>query len=316
MLVDQGHDVFVYGGPNTDTAATDVVVVSDDERAEWFGTTDWNTNVFDQFDPTHPSWSTMNTRVTDAIADRLEPGDVVGVTMGSAQAPIAAAFPGHTIAEVGVGYAGVLDNTHKCFESYAWMHHLWGRQGIDTGRLFDTVIPNAYDPDDYQPADPDDYLLFLGRMTERKGLHAVAELAKHHRVITAGPDTVRVPGAEHVGVVRGDDKVKLLGRARALISYSLYVEPFGGVAVEAQMCGTPVIATPFGAYPETVVHGGSGYLCHTLAELLAAAKAVGRLDRRLIRARAARRYSLASAGAKYDAWLDRLATLHDRGWYQ
>lgn len=317
MLVDQGHEVFHYAGPDADTAATDVTVVSDEDRARWFGDEDWAGTVFNQFDPTHPSWATFNARTVEAIRDRLEDHDIIGLTMGTAQGPTADAFPTQVIAEVGCGYEGVMpDRTHICFESEAWRHWIYGRRNISDGRWFDVVIGNAFDPDEYQfRADHDGYLLFMGRLTERKGLEVVRQLAKRHKVITAGQGDERIPGAEHVGVVRGTEKAALLAAARALLSPSVYIEPFGGVAVEAMLSGTPVLASPFGAYAETVADGVSGYRCHTLGEFRAAVDAVDELDPKTIRRWAEERYTLDVCGPQYDRWIRRLATLNDRGWY-
>lgn len=317
MLVGLGHEVFHYAGPSADTAAADVEVVTAADRHAWFGDESWADTVFNEFDPAHPSWAAMNARAVEAIRARVEPGDIIGLTMGSAQGAIAGAFPGHIVAELGCGYEGVVPGTHRCYESYAWMHYIWGRTGVADGRLFDVVINNFFDAADYEPSrHRDEYLLFMGRMTPRKGLEVAAELAKHHRVITAGQGDERVPGAEHVGVARGAEKTKLLARARALISYSIYVEPFGGVAAEAQLCGVPVIASPFGAYTETIRPGETGFVCHTLAEVLDAAKRVDRLDERKIREWALARFTMGVAAPQYDRWLERLSTLYDRGWYQ
>jgi len=316
MLTESGHEVFVYGGPDTDTAGTDVTVVGDDDRHRWFGHETWADTVFNQFDPAAAPWLTMNGRTIAAMAERIEPADIVFLTMGTAQAPIRQAFPNHVVAECGVGYEGVLGDTPRCFESEAWRHYIYGRTGLADGRYFDTVIPNSYDPADYLLADrPGTYLLFLGRLTARKGLEVVAELAKHHPVITAGQGDP-LPGIEHVGVVRGAMKAALIAGARAVLCPTTYIEPFGGVAVEAMLSGVPVITSPFGAFSETVAHGVSGYRCSTLAEYHHAADAVDDLDPKTIRDWAVERYTLDVCARQYDRWLGQLATLYDRGWYQ
>lgn len=317
MLTELDRQVYLYGGPDNDAPCTEhVPVVTADDRSRWFGDETWDDTVFDQFDPSSAPWLVMNSRAAVAIQERIEPHDVIFLTMGRSQAAIAQAFPNHVVAESGVGYEGVLTDAPRCFESYAWMHYVWGKTGITDGRFYDTVIPNAYDPADYLLADaPGTYLLFLGRLTPRKGLEVVAELAKHHKVITAGQGGP-IPGIEHLGVVRGAMKAALIAGARAVLTPTVYVEPFGGVAVEAMLSGVPVITSPFGAFSETVSQGVSGYRCHTLAEFLAAADQVDDLDRKAIREWAADRYTLGVCAPQYDRWLDRLATLYGRGWYQ
>jgi glycosyl transferase family 1 len=319
MLADLGHHVTLYGGPGDDTAVSEhVTVVSAEDRQRWFGDETWEQTVFNQFDPCSTPWMTMNSRTVVAMQHLIELTDIIFLTMGAAQAPIQQAFPGHVVAECGIGYSGVLANTHKCFESEAWRNYIYGRTGIDDGRWFDVSIPNPVDPDDFIfRAEKDDpgYLLFMGRHIPRKGLEVVTEIAKHHRVVTAGQGGP-IPGVEYRGVVRGREKAELLAGARAVLVPTQYIPPFEGVNVEAQISGTPVICSPFGVFHETVKQGETGFLCSTLAEFLAAAEAVDDLDPKQIREWAMDRFILDVCAAQYDRWINQLATLYDRGWYQ
>jgi glycosyltransferase involved in cell wall biosynthesis len=54
------------------------------------------------------------------------------------------------------------------------------------------------------------------------------------------------------------EKVELLQDARATLFPIDWEEPFGLVMIESMACGTPVIATRYGAVPEVIEHGRSG----------------------------------------------------------
>jgi glycosyltransferase involved in cell wall biosynthesis len=94
-----------------------------------------------------------------------------------------------------------------------------------------------------------------------------------------------------------------------------FIEPFGGSAVEAQLCGTPVITTNFGAFMETVDQGRSGFRCNTLGDLLYGVDHAGELGRGSIAARARALYSLETCGKQYDSVLNQVADLAESGWY-
>ena len=117
---------------------------------------------------------------------------------------------------------------------------------------------------------PDDYLLFLGRFTDGKGVLQAIEIAKRVglRLILAAAedDYYREKVAPHVdgrhvvyyGEADFDAKVKLYGGARALLYPIQAREPFGLVLAEAMACGTPVAALDKGAVREVVDDGVTG----------------------------------------------------------
>ena len=151
---------------------------------------------------------------------------------------------------------------------------------------------------------PDDYLVFLGRFTEGKGVVDAIGIAERvgMRLVLAAPENeyYRAAVAPHVdgtrvvyaGEVDTAAKVVLLGGARALIYPVRAGEPFGLVMAEAMACGTPVAALNRGAVGELVDQGVTGYAFASPDAMVAGLPKVLALDRRLVRERATERFSI------------------------
>jgi glycosyltransferase involved in cell wall biosynthesis len=160
---------------------------------------------------------------------------------------------------------------------------------------------------------PDDYVLFLGRFTEGKGVLQAIDVAKRAgiKLILAAADEAYyqekvaplVDGIDIVyfGEADFDAKVKLFGGARALLYPIQAGEPFGLVLAEAMACGTPVAALDRGAVREIVDDGAMGRVFESLDEMVAGLPSVFALDRRGVHERAVARFSGARMAAEYEA---------------
>jgi glycosyltransferase involved in cell wall biosynthesis len=223
---------------------------------------------------------------------------------GAAQMDIE--FGEFPVIEAMVGYDHCCD-TYRVFPSYAHQAALYTYQRdlVEETKFFDTVIPHFLDPDLYPAGSGQGgYALYLGRDVPEKGI-----LLAQGACRAAGLRLRRV----HDGVW-GEEKARLLGEAVVVMMPTLYLEPFGYVAIEAQMCGTPVVTTDWGAFPETVIQGETGYRCRTHAEFLAALAAVPELDRQAIRRRALKRFSIEAVGPQYLAYFDFVWRVHNGGY--
>ena len=119
---------------------------------------------------------------------------------------------------------------------------------------------------------------------------------------------------EYIGCIDPEKRARAMGQAKAVFVPSEYAEPFGNVAVEAQMCGTPVISTDWGAFPEPVEHGHTGWRYRTLDHFTWAAKNVGDFDAAYIRQRAVARYSMDAVKLRYQEYFEMLSDLWHEGW--
>ncbi len=325
MMHEQGYRVILYGcGSNEAECAEFVKVLSAAKQRQLLKDEDWyqRGEIYAlPYDENTPIWQAYNHAAVKQIAKRIQPHDIICLP-SSTHKPIADAFPAHMSVESGVGYEGACCD-YRVFESYAWMHCVYGYQmgaAAADGHLYHQVIPNFFETADFPAGKGDgDYFLFMSRMTPRKGYEIAIEATRRAgaRLIIAGVggDHPEAEHVEYVGLADTQKRAELMGGARAIFVPTLYVEPFAGVNVEAQICGTPVISTDFGAFTETVEHGLSGFRCHTLAEFTQACSDVDNLDRNAIREAAIARWSTENVGPMYSAYFERLQGLWTGGFY-
>ncbi len=96
-------------------------------------------------------------------------------------------------------------------------------------------------------------------------------------------------------------KVEMLGRARAMLFPIRWPEPFGLVMVEAMACGTPVVTTNWGAAPELVADGVTGFRRDGDDDLVEAVRLSGTISPADCRARAVELFSAEAMVRGYEA---------------
>lgn len=162
---------------------------------------------------------------------------------------------------------------------------------------------------------PDNYVLFLGRITHDKGAHiaiAAAQAAniplriagRSYSSESYWHDSIEpfINGSSvrYFGEVSLEDKIPLIQNAKALVFPTMYQEVFGYVLIEAMSCGTPVIAFPNGSVPEIIKDGVTGFLVNDESEMVDALKKINTIDRKQVRRRAEQFFSLKRMIAHYE----------------
>jgi glycosyltransferase involved in cell wall biosynthesis len=147
-------------------------------------------------------------------------------------------------------------------------------------------------------------LVSFGRIHPDKGTGDAIEIARRagRRLVICGivqderyfADAVEphVDGDRVVflGSVGPQRRADVLGDAVALLHPIHFDEPFGLSVVEAMACGTPVVAYRRGSMAEVVDEGVTGYLADDIESSVGAVRAVVRLDRADVNARAVARF--------------------------
>lgn len=228
--------------------------------------------------------------------------------------------------ESGIGYTGSYLN-YRIFESYAWLSSTLGKEDKQPNNYW-FVVPNYFDITEFNlnlfPTPK--RIGFLGRITDLKGGRIIMEIARKFpdvEFILCGQGDPRayleVPNIRYKKPIHGKERSEYLGSCMAVLCLSKYLEPFCGVAVEAQFCGTPVISTDWGAMVETVEQFKTGLRGHTLADFCYGVQMAldGKFDRQYIRDRAVKLYDMYNVAKQYDYTFKSILDIHNgkNGWY-
>lgn len=169
---------------------------------------------------------------------------------------------------------------------------------------------------------PNRYLLFLGRLSPVKGVHLAIEVARRTELplIIAGivppEDQTYFQSAiaphldgdrvRFVGPADQARKNALLGGALSLLHLIQYHEAFGLTVIEANACGTPVVATARGSIPELVRNGETGWIVGGVDDAVDAVASLGEISRARCREWVASRFTVTHMARGYLNVYDRV----------
>jgi len=316
MLKSLGHTVYFYGIESSDVICDEnIQVLSREELETSLGKHD-DMNKFYNLDYTTKAQETFNTNTIQEINIRKSSKDFLLCPYGFGHKIIADAVQIPLTVESGIGYTDTFA-LYRVFESYTWMAHVYGRNKQDNGSNYDCVIPNYFDPNDFEFSNTKhDYILYLGRLIGRKGIEIAmqaTELANTNLIIAGQHCNENLnldrPHVKYVGHADLATRKELLKNAKALIIPTMYIPPFEGVHVEAWFSGTPVITSDWGVFGETVRQGVNGYRCRTMDHYIWAIQNIDKLRPADCYSYALNNFSMDRVKYMYEEYFDMLYDL-------
>ena len=170
--------------------------------------------------------------------------------------------------------------------------------------------------------DKEDVLVYIGRSNPDKGPQEAITIARRaglplQMILKRSEPAERAYFEHEIQPLLGSDielhenvsqatKVDMLGRARAMVFPTRWPEPFGLVMVEAMACGTPVVTTNWGAAPELVADGVTGFCRDHVDALVEAVAAARTLSPAACRAHVEELFSARAMVRGYEALYERV----------
>lgn len=324
MMTRRGHIVYHYGHEDSKVECYEhISIITNALLKETYG--DFNRNAMFKYSCTDKAYVIFNQKAIEEVGKRKQLGDFLLVFWEQkevARAHIDKCIP------VRPGIGSHLHNTTWCpftvWESYCVMNN---SIGFNMPKWSDCVIPNFFDVSQFEyKVEKQNYLLFMARIIINKGILIAIELAQKTNSILyiAGQgDYEKIIGSKppsYVHVLGCVDEIKrkeLLANAKALIMPTCYSEPFGGVVIEAGLSGTPVITSDFGAFPEIVLHGKTGYRCRTMDHFIYAVKNIHKIKPQTCRSWTVKNFSMSRIALKYEEYFQMVTNSSRKaGFYQ
>lgn len=354
MVERLGYECILYSNAESDVNVSELVpVTSAKDYTDTFGDKDFMSSEFEFGQGA--MHENFNKNTAKELAKRLRPKDIVLCTWGTGHTEVLdriASAHGMDmldkafVVEPFVGYPFTFA-PYRVYESYSRLNSDIGalnrsfdilQDGIEHGgyearhytlpRHEDFVIPPYFDPNEFLfSEEKSDFYLFIGRITESKGLKEAIRLADvmNKRLIVCGqgtPDTFReamghgIPDfVDFMGAVDIDTRKLLYRDAELVVMFTYYPEPGGNVFFESIASGTPVITSNRGIFPEVNYQGVTGYRCKSFRDMVTAAENIHLIDNTVCYNYAMHNFSVDRVSLIYDAYYQHIQHLRDEDYF-
>lgn len=322
-MTERGHTVFHYGHPDSEVVCTKhFSVISRETYDKTYGNQTWreyhNQNIqnsaHDEFNDNAAKLIKQNKQTHNDFVFAFW-----GIGHRNCLEKLVNDF---ILVEPSIGYDSACGQ-YRVFETYAQMHKLQFKiHDNGTGCFTDAVIPPGFYLDDFEfKKEKQDYILYLGRMIDAKGLQIAQDLsiASKTPIKFVGPQNQENslnknnPLAEYIHTVSYEERKSLLANAKVLILPPLYMEPCGWAMIEAFFSGTPVISTDWGGPSEYIKQGVTGYRCRSLNEFYHALKNIHKINPQDCRDYAERNFHIDKAAVAYENYCQHILDLRQYG---
>ena len=339
MMAPRGHQITLYAneGSVVPKGVELVQIFTQSEMDGYFGPHDKQQIYGIEWEPDKDYWVSFSSKCATETSKRVKRGDfILYLGGGHCYKPVSDRFP--KCLELGSEVAAMVDygsghyfktSDYVVYESHGhreanhgWVHSKWHSD-------LDAVIPNYFDIKDFrfgpnpEESDPrikiiqkEPYFLFIGRLISEKGLDYAIKATGHLgvRLVMCGQGKFPDNLPDHVfpfGYADTEQRKSLIAGAVGLYAPTLYREPFGGVAVEALLSGTPAITTDHGAFCETVEPRFRGVTVSELVEAGQLALTLTVNERKILQAKAQYQYSLEAIAPQYERYFSRIYEINN-----
>ncbi|MBD2001956.1 MULTISPECIES: glycosyltransferase family 4 protein [Cyanophyceae] len=213
-------------------------------------------------------------------------------------------------------------DNEKIFRQFRWQPYISiseAQREPKLGLNYIHTVYNGIDPDVYsfqeKPSQPT-YLAFVGRLSPEKGPEGAIKIARAIGLPLKMAGKIDVVDREYykeileplidgeqiqyLGEVSHEEKVQLLRGATVTLFPITWREPFGLVMIESMATGTPVIGIAMGSVPEVIAHGKTGFVCHSIEDMIAAIPEAMKLNRQACRDYVLSRFSVQKMVDEYE----------------
>ncbi|PIZ64526.1 hypothetical protein COU87_04340 [Candidatus Roizmanbacteria bacterium CG10_big_fil_rev_8_21_14_0_10_39_12] len=143
---------------------------------------------------------------------------------------------------------------------------------------------------------PENYIVYFGRMIEEKGLDIAIQVALDLKIklyiatsITPANTSQDFYNTKIKPYIDGEnikifdymeknELVNIIKNAKTFLFPLRWKEPFGLTVIESMACGTPVVAFSNGSMPELIVDGKTGFLVDNSEAINGLKKAIGNIN--------------------------------------